>query len=452
MNNKELNIEDMIDERPFSALGLKALIICALIVVIDGFDTQAIGFAASAISQSLDIPLSSFGPVFSAGLFGAMLGAISLGPLADRFGRKPVLLSSIVLFSVFTVLTVLCTSVIEFSAARFIAGLGLGGAIPNVIALCSEYSPKRSRGMAIGLLYAGFPLGGMISGLLTAKLIPSFGWESIFLVGGLAPIVLIAITWSLLPESWQHLARKKNESSHFRRLMKQLDPDYSIDRKYVLNEKKISGVAVRQLFAEGRGGSTLLLWVPFFMIMLMLIVMVIWTPSLLKQAGITLEQAAIITALINLGSAIGTALIGRLIDKVGPYHIIPVVILLGALSIAPIGYLGGLPFVMAASAIAGGFFVGSAASGLLVLAALTYPASMRATGVGWAYSVGRVGQVVGPLVAGWMLLNGVKVEHIFVYCMVPAAISIFALLWIRIRSSRSDIPLEVNAANTTTEY
>lgn len=435
MERQKVSVVEVIDSQGLSPLAKRLLTICGLVVLIDGFDTQAIGFAASSMARDLNIPIQQFGPIFSAGLFGAMLGALFLSPLSDRFGRKPTLVAAIAFFSVFTLLTAFSTTVTELVVARFMAGIGLGGAIPNVISLCSEYAPRSKRGMAIGLLYAGFPLGGMIGGLSAAKLIPALGWHSIFFIGGVLPLVLVILVILTIPESWQFMVGKPKHASRLNRVMQRLDPRFSANRDYVSTEHTTEGAALSRLFADGRLAGTLLLWVPFFMILLLLVVMVLWTPALLKEAGISSEQGAIITALINLGSAVGTAIIGRLIDKIGPYVIIPVVIAVGAACVAPMGLMTDSPLALAALAVSGGFFVGSAASGLLVLAALSYPVSVRATGVGWAYSMGRVGQVVGPIAAGGLLAAGFKVDQIFLFSVAPAAAAILAVVLLRTQRS-----------------
>lgn len=441
MNTKEISVDALIDQRGISPLARRLLLVCGLVVLVDGFDVQAIGFAASAMSGELGIPLQQFGTIFSAGLFGAMLGALLLGPLADRFGRKPMLLASVGVFAVFTLLTVFSTSISGLLIARFLAGVGLGGAIPNVISLGAEYVPRNKRGMAIGMLYAGFPVGGMVGGFTAAKLIPLYGWQSIFVIGSITPLVLAGVIVFMVPESWQFLLSSQRRNDRLRKIVHLIAPDISRDMTFVANEPALKGAAVKSLFTEGRARITFLLWVPFFMILLLLIVMVLWTPSLLGKAGISWKQAAIITALINLGSAVGMALIGYLIDKVGHKIVLPVVIVLGAACVASIGMVHQSPMLLAFFAVAGGFFVASAATGLLILAALLYPASIRATGVGWAYGIGRMGQVVGPIAAGSLLAAGFSVTQIFLFALVPAAFSIVAILMLSRHDGSPRLPV-----------
>jgi AAHS family 4-hydroxybenzoate transporter-like MFS transporter len=421
MNSQQVSIASIIERRPLGAFRLRIFLVCFLIVLMDGFDTQAIGFAAKAMSASLDIPIAVFGKVFSAGLLGAMLGAFILGPMADRFGRRWTLFVAILVFSVFTLLTAHTSNLNELLLCRLLAGLGLGGAIPNLLALSSEYTPRRMRGFLTGVLYAAFPVGGMIGALISAQLVPLYGWHILFLGGGLVPLVLAAIVALFLPESLQFLLRRQDGQLKVQAIVDRIAPGV-VDRHSVFidTDDVIVGIPARQLFANKRLATTLLLWGGFFMCFVLLITLVLWTPALLRGAGIPESRAALIVGLVNFGSIIGTAVGGRLVDRFGPLTVLPILFICGAISVSPLGYVTDSFVLLGISAALSGCFMGAGSSGLLSLAVLIYPSAMRATGVGWAMAMGRMGQVTGPLIVGALLASGISINHIFLYCAIPA--------------------------------
>jgi AAHS family 4-hydroxybenzoate transporter-like MFS transporter len=418
---RERTLASFIDSRPLGSLRVRIFGVCFLIVLMDGFDTQAIGFAAKAMSGSLGIALDLFGSVFSAGLFGAMLGALCLGPLGDRSGRRWMLAACIVAFAACSVLTALAHGLPDLLAFRFLAGLGLGGAIPNVLALASEYSPRPMRALFTGLLYAGFPLGGALGAIVSARVIPTFGWQALFYIGGIIPVALAVLVSTSLPESLQFLLRRPNGQYDVRSVLRRMSPKAEIENlKYVDDEEQVEGLPIASLLTNGRAKRTLLLWLAFFMCFVLLIVLVLWTPALLRESGIGERQAAMVVGLINLGSVLGTALGGRLIDRFGVSRVMPALFAAGAVTVSLIGEAGSTPMLSICAALSG-FFVGAGSSGLLGLAVLAYPSAMRATGVGWAMAMGRFGQVVGPLLVGALLANAATIPSIFLWCAAPAA-------------------------------
>lgn len=433
MYSPTVSIASVIDARPLGPYRLRIFIVCFLIVLMDGFDTQAIGFAAKAMSSSLDIPIAVFGQVFSAGLLGAMLGAFLLGPLADRFGRRWLLALAIVVFSVFSMLTPHARTLPDLLLLRFLAGLGLGGAIPNLLALSAEYTPRPMRGMMTGVLYAGFPLGGAIGALASSYIMPHYGWPALFYVGGVVPLGLALLVIVGLPESLPFLLRRTDGQRAVHTIVSRIvarpsDPGVT----YVDAEERLRGLPFRHLLSRDRLVPTLLLWTGFFMCFVLLIVLVLWTPALLRGEGVDEHDAALVVALINLGSVAGTAAGGRLVDRFGPYFTLPVLFVLGALSVSPLGHVTQSLTSLAIAATLSGFFMGAGSSGLLSLAVLSYPSGIRATGVGWAMAFARMGQVTGPLIVGALLASGFSIKTIFLCSAVPAAIAATAILVLRV--------------------
>ena len=373
----------------------------------DGIDTQSIGVAAPFIAEGLGIKIADFGPIFSAALLGATIGAATFGPLADRLGRKMLLVVAAILFGVFTILTALANSVPTLYAFSLLAGLGLGGATPCFIALTSEYAPARLRATLVTVMWSAFPLGAMLGGLLNSYLITQLGWRAIFYVGGIAPLLLALVLAFYLPESIKFLLVRRNDIKAVARIVARLrSPRVRDGSRFVLDEKRLPGTSIRHLFTEGRALGTLLLWVPFFMGFGILTVAVLWTPALLRLNGISPANTAFVVAFNGLGGFIGQSTAGRLIERFGILAILFPAFLLGAAATVGLGY--GASSVALAATFIGliGVFMGFGTGGAIALAATIYPTPIRSTGVGWGMAMGRFGQIVGPLIAGALLGAG----------------------------------------------
>jgi AAHS family 4-hydroxybenzoate transporter-like MFS transporter len=302
----EINVTRLIDDGPLTGFQIGTVICCALVSALDGIDTQSIGVAAPFIADELGVKLADFGPIFSSALVGATIGAASFGPLADRFGRKTLLILAVLLIGFFTILTVFANSVPMLMAFRVLAGLGLGGATPCFIALTSEYTPARLRAALVTLMWSAFPLGGLLGGLLNWYLIPHAGWRAIFYLGGVAPLVLALLLFFYLPESIKFLLVQRNDMKAVARIVARFgSPAVGGEPHFVLDEKPLPGASIRHLFTEGRALGTLLLWVPFFMGFGVLTVAVLWTPALLKLNGIAPANTAFVVAFNGLGGFIG---------------------------------------------------------------------------------------------------------------------------------------------------
>jgi len=426
-----INISRLLDERQLNGFQISVIALSALVALLDGFDTQSIGFTAPALAAAFRIQPSMLGGVFSAGLFGAMAGAMLFGPLCDRFGRKRPLIAATFWFAAFTFATVFISSYGELLACRFLAGLGLGGAVPCIIALTSEYVSTRRRSVAVALIWAAFPIGGMLGGFSSAWLIPTFGWTSVFVVGGIVPALAAVGLAIWLPESLRFLVARQDNQPAAAAIMRQLAPEQPRADRYVVEEEKITGFPVVALFRDGRASTTILLWIPFFVVFMMLAVITLWTPSLLKQMGLTAATGALLIAASNLGAAIGVASCGALLDRFNPFVVLSIAYVIGGALLVPIAFVGGDPWAMAGCLILIGMFLGGAGGGTLVLAARTYPTLMRSTGVGWGMAMGRFGQVLGPLAAGAMVGGGLTVGPIFISRAVTSVVASAAVLMLK---------------------
>jgi MFS transporter, AAHS family, 4-hydroxybenzoate transporter len=425
-----VSVTRLIDEGPLTSFQIGTIVCCALVSMFDGIDTQSIGVAAPFIAESLGIEIASFGPIFSSTLVGATIGAASFGPLADRLGRKTLLLVAVVLIGVFTILTALANSVGMLMVCRMMAGLGLGGATPCFIALTSEYAPARRRATLVTLMWSAFPLGGMLGGLLNTYLLVAIGWRAIFYIGGVAPLLFAVFLLWYLPESIKFLLLRRNDSAAVAGIVARLRVPISAGAQFFVDEKNLPGVAIKHLFTEGRALGTLLLWVPFFMGFGILTVATLWTPSLLRLNGIAPAATAFVIAFNGLGAFFGQSTAGRLMQRFGVLIIMFPAFVLGTAVTVGLGY--GASSVPLAAAFIGlvGLFLGLGTAGAIALAALIYPTSIRSTGIGWGMAMGRFGQIVGPLIAGTLLGAGWTADRIMMVIAVGGLIAAVFVLFL----------------------
>jgi AAHS family 4-hydroxybenzoate transporter-like MFS transporter len=419
------NVSELIDTQPLGAFQLRIIVLCALVAVLDGLDLQSIGLAASGIMADLHFPPSALGAVFSAALAGLALGAFGFGFLADKVGRKAVLVAATACFGIFTIATAVAPNYGVLLAFRFLAGLGLGGAMPSFISVTSEYSPRRLRAVLVAVLWAGFPFGGFVGGLLASWIIPAFGWQSVFWLGGILPLLVCGILVAALPESIGFLVVNAAPAGNVSALLQRAFPTAGVPTEavFVLNEENVHGVPMAQLFARGRAVGTVLLWISFFIAFMMLVTNSAWAPTLLKREGIDIAHASIAMAMYNLGSVVATLFVGWLIVRVGASVVLPVAMVGSALSMALIGYAA--PSIGLVTLLEGlfGIFMGGGSSGLIALAAIYYPTAIRSTGVGWAMGMGRIGSFTGPLTVAALIASALSTSTLFVAIGVPALIA-----------------------------
>lgn len=421
----------VIDRAKFGPLQFGVTALCFIIAMLDGFDTQSIAFVAPKIAEDWGLSPSEFGPIFAVGLFGLTVGAFTLSPAADRFGRKAVILVSTLIFGLFALLTAFAGSMNELLIYRFITGIGLGAAMPNIIALTSEYGPARLRATLVTIMFCGFPLGSTLGGLLSTGLIAKWGWESVFVVGGVLPLLLLPVLFFMLPESVRFLVAKGAPEAKIAPIVHKIDASASVqDFISGLKHEQSSaskGFSVFQLFTEGRAPVTLLLWVAFFMNLLVMYFLVNWLPTLLKSAGLPLSMAILSTATLNLGGVVGAVVLGRMIDKLSPYLVLGSAYAASAAFIALLAFGGTNLTVLLVGAALSGFGVVGAQIGCNALTAAVYPTNIRATGVGWALGVGRIGAIVGPLVGGVLLAQGWIPQNLILLAVIPAIVASLAV-------------------------
>lgn len=413
MNSKRLDLAAIVDRSAFGWSQRIVVILCALVTMVDGFATQSIAFVAPVIGAAWHISPAMLGLIFGSGLFGSLLGATGFGAIGDRFGRKPSMLISVFVFSVVTLITPSTHSTLVLASLRLVTGLGLGGALPTAIALTSEYAPSRLRSTVVGLMFCGFPLGAVVGGAISARMIPAFGWESTFYVGGAAALLLLPAIAVLLPESVRFLSLKNDRHAIESTLSRLgwLDLwDGTVDMQPTTKHSSMAS-----LFAEGRAAGTVLLWTTLFLSLLLTYFLINWTPLIARQSGIELTSAVWAVVAINLGAIVGCLFLSRLSDRLGR---VPFIIAagfgLGAIAVAGLGYAtqSGV-WLISFSFLAGVLSIGAQMCAVVYCASF-YGTSLRATGVGWAVGVGRIGSIVGPVLGGILVSANVSLRSLFV--------------------------------------
>jgi MFS transporter, AAHS family, 4-hydroxybenzoate transporter len=399
-----IDVVDFIDRQPVGAFQIRLLLTCAAVLFLDGFDTQAMGYVAPALAKEWGLSKAALGPVFSAGLFGLMIGALVFGPLADRVGRKTIIILSTLAFGIGALATAAVQDVTTLLVIRFLTGLGLGGAMPNAIAMTSEFNPQRRRATMVMIMFCGFSVGAAFGGMLAAGLIPYLGWRAVFVVGGIAPLIMVPILALKLPESVRFLALHGNAPARVAELLGRISPKtaFAADARFVINETQLAGLPVTHLFREGRAATTLLLWVVFFMSLLDLYFLSNWLPTVLNDLGASVSEAVAIGSMLQVGGVVGTFALGSLIDRFS-FRALALVYFGAVFAVGAIGQLSHSALLVTIAIFAAGFCIVGGQIAANALAAAFYPTSVKATGVGWALGIGRIGSIVGPVVGGILL-------------------------------------------------
>jgi MFS transporter, AAHS family, 4-hydroxybenzoate transporter len=426
-----LDVAEFIDAQPVGRFQLRLLLTCAAVLFLDGFDTTAIGYVAPSLAAEWHLTKGALGPVFSAGLFGLMIGALLFGPLADRIGRKKIIIFSTLAFGIGALVTALVNDVNTLLAIRFLTGLGLGGAMPNAVAMTSEFSPRRRRSTMVMIMFCGFSVGAALGGLLAAALIPHFGWRSVFVVGGAAPLLLVPMLTWWLPESVRFLALSGRASARIAELLGFINPKavFAPATQFVVHEPALAGLPVLHLFRDGRTLVTLLLWVVFFMSLLDLYFLSNWLPTVLNDLGASVSSAAVIGSMLQVGGVVGTFALGSIIDRFS-FRALTLVYFVAVFAVGAIGQLGHSVILVTTAIFVAGFCIVGGQIAANALAAGFYPTSVRSTGIGWALGIGRVGSIVGPLVGGVLLTLKWTTAEVFMTAAIAALCAALAAFFL----------------------
>jgi AAHS family 4-hydroxybenzoate transporter-like MFS transporter len=435
--------ETVLENQRLGPLQIRVAALCTLVQICDGYDINAIGIAVPSLTHAWGLPGPAFTTAFLWSSIGILVGALSSGPIGDRFGRRPLLLASLAIFGIASILTAFAGSLTVLAVLRFFTGIGIGGAMPGTVAITGDYTPQRLRATVIMATFTGAPLGGFLCGQLAGVLLPNFGWPSIFVVGGLVPLVLVPALAIWLPESPRFLAAKGDLSPREKILLDRLGiaPGQAVARVDLAQANP-----VRMLFGEGYALQTVLLWIIFFCSLMNLFLFAYWMPQVLHLTGMTPAEAARATSFRDLGAIFSVLYLGYLIDRSGPerslaLHYAAGIVFIGAIALFAMPYL----LLCAVIFLSGMAIIGSQTGANAACGAL-YPARMRTSGIGWALGIGRLGGIAAPALGGYLLSLGLAPRLIFLSACLFALIAAVATALLAFRGQRAPVLTPQEAA------
>ena len=433
----KVNSTEIIANSKFNKFHLGLLIWSFFIIAFDGFDLVVYGTVVPVLIEEWNLTSVEAGAMGSYGLFGMMFGAIFFGTLADRIGRKNVIAITLILFSLFTFLCGFADTPTLFSTFRFLAGLGLGGIMPNVIALLTDYAPKSMRSMIVSIVLCGYSVGGILAPLLGILVMPTLGWQSIFWVAGL-PLLALPLMYKQLPETASHLIRTGKKEELFATLSK-VDPSITFNKNDEIVELQTTGTKVPLigLFKDNRALSTVMFWIAFFSCLLMVYGLNTWLPKLMIQAGYGLNSSLAFLIALQGGAIIGTLIIGRLCDKYGSKKMLVPMYASGAIALTLLGFGGNVFVIYLLVAIAGAATIGSQ-NIVQAYVSQYYPANIRSTALGMASGIGRIGGMLGPILGGFLLSITLPIHMNFIAFAIPGLIAAIALALVPVRHASKE--------------
>jgi MFS transporter, AAHS family, 4-hydroxybenzoate transporter len=416
-----IDVGKIIDDSRLNRVSILVILLCGLIMMMDGYDFSIITVAAPKIMEEFRVDYEAFGRVFSAAFFGYLFGAPIFGALSDRIGRKKALIIGSCIFSIGTLLVCGSHSLTSMIPIRIFTGFGIGAAVPCAITLTSEYSPSRGRGKYVSIMYSGFLVGIVLGSFIAGLMLKNIGWRPLFLIGFLAPIAVIILLWFKLPESARWLSiNHTNEEQKIRaiKLLKSMRPDIPIHAETklaspVLKKEKVSA---KELFAGRLAWVTPVVWAYYSISSLAVFFIGNWGPTLLKNKGFTVAAAANINGFVGIGVAIACLLSGFYFDRLGFRW----GAVLHAIAAVCVYYLGGLePTGFVAMMFVAGFFINSAHMDVTILAPIVYPSGCRNKGAGLAISAGRIGAMAGPYIGGVLLKTQLPMSKLLAFVSIP---------------------------------
>lgn len=425
-----LDVRAHINGRKMSAYQWLLLFLCFLIVTTDGMDVAIMGFLAPAITKEWGISKAAFGLVMSAAPVGLAIGALMIGPLSDRYGRKRLLMVAVGCFGLFSILAAQATGVVSLSVLRFLTGLGLGAAMPNTTTLLSEFVPEKSRSTLLAIMFTGFNLGSALVGFGAAAILPDYGWRAVLIASGVIPLVCLPFYMLLVPESVRFLVANKYPDARVAATLKRVCSTHvAAGTRFTISEQRIGDKGkARTLLSPAFRGTTLSLWATYFMGLLVIYLLSGWLPTLIRDAGLPIERAANITAMFQLGGTVGALVVGWLMDRVTPNKVIASTYIAGAAFILLLASSSVQASLFSVYVLLAGFCMSGAQTGLNAFAPQCYPTVVRATGVSWMQGIGRFGSIFGSFAGGMLLSLGWSFGAVIAILAVPATVAALAIM------------------------
>ena len=403
--------------------------ILALLNMLEGFDILVISFTASTISDEWGLSSTSVGILFSSGLAGMAIGSVFLAPLADKFGRRAVILSSLFIVTIGMLLAGLTNTFVQLAIVRFLTGLGVGGALASINVMVAEYSSDKYRGMAISLVQIAYPVGAMLGGAVAALIIVQYGWREVFFVGAGLSIVMIPVVIYFMPESVDYLLVKqpKNALQRVNYLLKRMGHAEVSELVQPVASSGSENNIKESIWSDKYRRTTLLLWLTFFMTMFSLYFVMNWIPKLLVSTGGSTREGISGGLILQIGGITGQLLLGYLASKLKLSKIISFYAFASAIALALFGlYSNELSIAMYVGALVG-FFLFGTITGLYALTPMLYEPTLRSTGMGWAIGIGRTGAIISPLLTGVLLDMGWAISTVFFLFAIPVIVAMVSV-------------------------
>ncbi|WP_054687042.1 MFS transporter [Pantoea stewartii] len=424
--SKAIDVRALIDSRPLGMWQKMVVLFGFCIIALDGFDIAIMGFIAPELKADWGITNRELGLIISAALVGLALGAMLSGPLSDKLGRKVVIINSVFFFGAWTLITAFSQNMEQMVLFRFLTGLGLGAAMPNVGTLVAEFAPARRRAFLITVVFCGFTFGAALGGFAASWLMPHFGWHAVLLLGGILPILFVPLLLWALPESVCFLVVRRAASQKIHRILAKLAPDLDLQQCTVALPpvSRAHAQPVKVVLNDTYRFGSLMLWGAYFTALFLFYTLGSWLPMLIKDNGFSVVQAAVITALFQAGGTCGSLFSGWLMDRIESHRALSLIYGAGGLFTVCMGLSMTHPVLLGGCALMIGFCIGGANTGMNALSASFYPTEARATGSSWMHGVGRVGAILSALAGAEMLALGWGVATIFAVLAIPALLTV----------------------------
>lgn len=424
-----IDIRTLINQGALSRYQKRIIAMSFAVVAMDGMDIALMGFIAPALKSAWGVTNHQLGAVISAALIGLALGAMVAGPLADRFGRRVIIISSVFFFGLWTLATAFSQNLDQMMLFRFLTGLGLGAAMPNVGTLVAEYSPERKRAFLITVVFCGFTFGAATGGFAASWLIPNFGWHAVLVMGGILPLIMVPLLLRWLPESVRFMIARHAPAAKIRQIVAKMHPGVVHETTtFIRSESPADGGAIKVVLSRHYLFGSMMLWGSYFMGLFLVYLIGSWLPSLVKDAGMTVTQAALVTAMYQAGGTVGSLFAGWMMDRFNANLALAGIYFTGAIATVCIGYAPAEVWVLGAVACCSGFCLNGANTGMNALSASYYPTHARATGSSWMHGVGRIGAILSAFAGAQMLSLGWNITDVFSFLAIPAVLTTLMLV------------------------
>ena len=426
---QRLDVRELINGNPLSRFQKLVVFLGFCVIALDGFDIAIMGFIAPTLKHEWGVTNYELGFVISAALIGLALGALLSGPLADWLGRKKIIVNSVFFFGFWTIVTAFSQNIEQMIFFRFMTGLGLGAAMPNIGTLVSEYAPERQRSFLITVIFCGFTFGAAAGGFSASWLIPRFGWHSLMALGGILPLLFAPLLIWLLPESVRFLVVKRAPAARIRAILQRLYPGQIADNaEFTLPAQPVNANAMRLVLSRHYRLGSLMLWLVYFMGLFLVYILGSWLPTLVKEVGLTVSQAAVMTAIYQAGGTVGSLFAGWLMDRINPHRALGLIYAIGGLFTMAMGHAAASFALLCLLAFVSGACLNGANTGMNALSARYYPTQARATGSSWMHGVGRMGAILSAFAGAEMMALNLSFENVFLILGIPAALTVVGLV------------------------